>query len=47
MLCDDLEKWDRLGREIRNGGDMCVYRWLSHTLVQQKLTDIVKQPHPS
>ena len=41
MLCDDLEGWDREGgREAQEGGDMgtCVCIWLTHFVVQQKLT---------
>ena len=46
MLCDDLEGWDREGRrEAEEGGDMGIYVciWLTHFVVQQKLTQIVKQ----
>ena len=41
MLCDHLEGWDRDGgREMQEGGDMgiCVYVWLIHFVIQQKLT---------
>ena len=46
MLCDDPEGWDREdGREAQEGGDMgtCVCIWLIHFVVQQKLTQSVKQ----
>ena len=38
MLCDDLDGHD--GREVQEGGDngICVYVWLIHFTVQQKLT---------
>ena len=25
MLCDDLNEWDGVGREVREGGDMCIH----------------------
>ena len=43
-LCINLEGWDGEGdgREVQNGGDMCVYLWLIHVEVWQK-TISVKQ----
>ena len=41
VLCDHLEGWDREGeRETHEGRDMgiCVYLWLIHFVIQQKLT---------
>ena len=41
VLCDHLEGWDREGRrELQEGWDMgiCVYVWLIHFVIQQKLT---------
>ena len=46
MLRDDLEKWDRGGREIPEGGDIYVYRWLIHAVVQQKVTRHCKATTP-
>ena len=40
-VCDHLEGWDREGgRETQEGGDMgiCVYVWLIHFVIKQKLT---------
>ena len=41
VLCEPLEGWDREGgRETQEGGDngICVYVWLIHFVIQQKLT---------
>ena len=42
MLCDDLEGRDGGGRE-----GICVYLWLIHAVVQQKLTQVVKELYPN
>ena len=41
MLCDDLEGWDVVGREVQEGGDYA-YIELIHFIVQQKLTQHCK-----
>ena len=41
MLCDHLDGWDgEGGGETQEGGDvgMCVYVWLIHFVVEQRLT---------
>ena len=25
MLCDDLDGWDGVGREVQKGGDICMH----------------------
>ena len=37
MLCGDLEGWDGVGKEVQDGGDICV-RIVDSLVVQQKLT---------
>ena len=42
VICDDLEGRDGGGRE-----GICVYLWLIHTVVQQTLTQVVKELYPN
>ena len=43
-LCIYLEEWNEEGdeREVQKGGDICIYLWLIHVDVQQKLTQYCK-----
>ena len=37
MLCGDLERWDGVGKEVQDRGDICV-QIVDSLVVQQKLT---------
>ena len=38
VLCDDLEGWDAGGREVREGGDICIHRADSSCTAETKTT---------
>ena len=38
VLCDDLEGWDGAGREVREGGGICIHRADSRCTAETKTT---------